>query len=136
MNLDRTTLSRNITLLTKRGLLETLPSTGRRRLVQFPPSLQGKYGKAFFLSPSNSVCKESLTARRDFEMWFKEQGIRCEGGDQFGHPSIGPLRYAAMMAGLGIIRKNNFFKKELFMEALRSGFFMDYIVFLRIWIFL
>lgn len=103
---------------------------------RFPPSLQGKYGKAFFLSPSNSVCKESLTARRDFETWFKEQGIRCEGGDQFGHPSIGPLRYAAMMAGLGIIRKNNFFKKELFMEALRSGFFMDYIVFLRIWIFL
>ena len=34
MNLDRTTLSRNITLLTKRGLMETLPSTGRRRLVQ------------------------------------------------------------------------------------------------------
>ena len=38
---------------------------------RFPPSLQGKYGKAFFLSPSNSVCKESLTARRDFETWFK-----------------------------------------------------------------
>lgn len=72
---------------------------------RFPPSLQGKYGKAFFLSPSNSVCKGSLTARRDFETWFKGQGIRCEGGDQFGHPSIGPLRYAVMMAGLGIIRK-------------------------------
>lgn len=86
---------------------------------RFPPSLQGKYGKAFFLSPSNSVCKESLTARRDFETWFKEQGIRCEGGGQFGHPSIGPLRYAAMMAGLGIIRKRAFFlyEKRLFCGA-------------------
>ncbi|NMK38180.1 epoxyqueuosine reductase [Megasphaera elsdenii] len=92
---------------------------------RFPPSLQGKYGKAFFLSPSNSVCKESLTARRDFETWFKEQGIRCEGGDQFGHPSIGPLRYAAMMAGLGIIRKNNFFytKKGSFVELV--GYVID-----------
>ncbi|MCI5532971.1 MAG: epoxyqueuosine reductase, partial [Caecibacter massiliensis] len=85
---------------------------------RFPASLQGKYGKAFFLSPSNGVCTESLTARNDFETWVKEQGIRCEGGDQFGHLSIGPLRYAAMMAGLGIIRKNNFFytKKGSFVE--------------------
>lgn len=85
---------------------------------RFPASLRGKYGKAFFLSPSNGVCKESLAARRDFETWFKEQGIRCEGGSQFGHRSIGPLRYAAMMAGLGIIRKNNFFytKKGSFVE--------------------
>lgn len=85
---------------------------------RFPASLRGKYGKAFFLSPSNGVCKESLAARRDFETWFKEQGIRCEGGSQFGHRSIGPLRYAAMMAGLGIIRKNNFFyTKKLFCGA-------------------
>ncbi|MBM6702624.1 MULTISPECIES: MarR family winged helix-turn-helix transcriptional regulator [Megasphaera] len=47
MNLDRTTLSRNITLLTKRGLLETLPSTGRRRLVQLTGQGQAVFAQAY-----------------------------------------------------------------------------------------
>ena len=46
MNLDRTTLSRNITL-TKRGLLETLPSTGRRRLVQLTGQGQAVFAQAY-----------------------------------------------------------------------------------------
>ncbi|MBR5757626.1 MAG: MarR family transcriptional regulator, partial [Thermoguttaceae bacterium] len=33
MGLDRTTLSRNLTLLERRGLLTTQPSSGRRRLT-------------------------------------------------------------------------------------------------------
>lgn len=33
----------------------------------------------------------------------RESAVKEE--TNFGHPSIGPLRYAAMMAGLGIIRK-------------------------------
>ena len=47
MNLDRTTLSRNITLLTKRGLMETLPSTGRRRLVQLTAQGQAVFAQAY-----------------------------------------------------------------------------------------
>ena len=47
MNLDRTTLSRNITLLMKRGLLETLPSTGRRRLVQLTGQGQAVFVQAY-----------------------------------------------------------------------------------------
>ena len=43
MNLDRT----NITLLTKRGLLETLPSTGRRRLVQLTGQGQAVFAQAY-----------------------------------------------------------------------------------------
>lgn len=34
MNLDRTTLSRNITLLERRGFVENVPSTGRKHVVQ------------------------------------------------------------------------------------------------------
>ena len=34
MNLDRTTLSRNITLLEQRGFVENVPSTGRKHVVQ------------------------------------------------------------------------------------------------------
>lgn len=47
MNLDRTTLSRNITLFTKRGLLETLPSTGRRRLVQLTGQGQAVFAQVY-----------------------------------------------------------------------------------------
>ena len=46
------------------------------------------------------------------EVWFYENGIQAKGGEQFGSLSVGPLRYMAMKAGLGIIRKNNFFYTE------------------------
>lgn len=76
----------------------------------YPKEMQGRYAKAYFLSPEphqkNGYDQDGL------EQWFEEHGIRCEGGEQFSHLSIGPLRYAAMMAGLGIIRKNNFFYTE------------------------
>ncbi len=77
---------------------------------RFPKELQGKYGKAFFLEP-----EKGSKARFDLErleVWFCENGIRAEGGEHFGSSSIGPLRYMAMKAGLGIIRKNNFFYTE------------------------
>ena len=77
---------------------------------RFPKELQGKYGKAFFLEP-----EKRSSARFDLEKleeWFCENGIRAEGGEHFGSSSIGPLRYMAMKAGLGIIRKNNFFYTE------------------------
>lgn len=73
---------------------------------RFPKELQGKYGKAFFLEP-----EKTSSARFDLdslEAWFRENDIRAEGGEHFGALSVGPLRYMAMQAGLGIIRKNNF----------------------------
>jgi epoxyqueuosine reductase QueG len=77
---------------------------------RFPKELQGKYGKAFFLEPEKQS-KERFDIER-LEKWFVENGIRAEGGEQFGASSIGPLRYIAMKAGLGIVRKNNFFYTE------------------------
>lgn len=44
-----------------------------------------------------------------FEEYMKELGIRAETERGFG---LVPLRFAAMKAGLGIVRKNNFFYTE------------------------
>lgn len=74
---------------------------------RFPKELQGKYAKAFFLSPSKNGMAGFDLER--FEQWFTEHEIRAEGGE---HVGIGPLRYMAAKAGLGIIRKNNFFYTE------------------------
>lgn len=79
---------------------------------RFPASLQGKYAKNLFLSSDNEPCSAFRKSLEQLEVWFTEHGIRAEGGRQFGARSIGPLRHAAMMAGLGIIRKNNFFYTE------------------------
>lgn len=77
---------------------------------RFPKELQGKYGKAFFLQPEPES-KQRFDLKR-LEKWFDENNIKADGGEHFGSLSIGPLRYIAMKAGLGIIRKNNFFYTE------------------------
>lgn len=77
---------------------------------RFPKELQGRYAKTYFLSPEEGRTDGYNLGR--LEQWFADQGIRAEGGNQFGHISIGPLRHAAAAAGLGIIRKNNFFYTE------------------------
>lgn len=74
---------------------------------RFPKDLQGRYGKAFLLEPEKK--SKSRFDLEKLEAWFYENGIRAEGGEHFGSDSVGPLRYMAMKAGLGIIRKNNFF---------------------------
>lgn len=71
---------------------------------RYPKELQGKYAKAFFLYADKN-CTAGFNLEH-FEQWFVEHEIRAEGGD---HVGIGPLRYIAAKAGLGIIRKNNFF---------------------------
>lgn len=92
---------------------------------RFPEKLRGKYGKGFLLSSYNEVCKDIQEQRSVFEKWLDDQGIRWDGGTNRGHLSIGPLRYAAATAGLGIIRRNNFFytKDGSFIELV--GYVID-----------
>ena len=92
---------------------------------RFPASLQGKYAKSFFLAPGNEMCREFHENCKRFEAWFAQRNIRCEGGKQSGHLSIGPLRYAAMKAGLGIIRKNNFLYTEKGSFVDLTGYVID-----------
>lgn len=79
---------------------------------QFPKELHGKYAKGYFLTPESNMDLDVYKDRKKLEEWFDAQGIRYAGGTEFWHASIGSLRHAAEVAGLGIIRKNNFLYSE------------------------
>lgn len=81
---------------------------------RYPKELRGRYGKSFLLGPQKH--KPYGYRVHDFENWLKAQGIGFQRG------GFGPLRHAAEQAGLGIIRKNNFFYT-------RSGSYVDLIGF-------
>ena len=74
---------------------------------RYPKEMQGKYGKAFFLDPLAESGFAPDTA--GFMAALAEHGVRVDNSKQSGAGSIGPLRLFAAKAGLGIIRKNNFF---------------------------
>ena len=71
----------------------------------YPEQLQGRYAKGFFLS-AESKPMETNRQKGSLPQWFDEQSIRWDKRSIFG------LRHAAFQAGLGIIRKNNFFYDE------------------------
>lgn len=76
---------------------------------RYPESLQGKYGKAFMLSPNTVPDSNEYQNKLQFEQWMTETGIHYHGGPNSA-PGYGfSLREAAVAAGIGIIRKNNFF---------------------------
>lgn len=79
---------------------------------KFPKELQGKYGKAYILSLENKSINKDYDKKKEFERWLKEKNIRYDEGDKKYFGGIGSLRHAAVKAGLGIIRKNNFFYNE------------------------
>ena len=75
---------------------------------RYPESLREKYAKAFVLSSSVPEYPKRK-GKADFEAWLTGKGIRLAGGETNMPGRILPLRQAASAAGLGIIRKNNFF---------------------------
>lgn len=75
---------------------------------KFPASLQGMYAKSFLLSSAVPEYPNSK-GKADFELWMTSTGIWYEGGKTNMPGKIFPLRQAAVTAGLGIFRKNNFF---------------------------
>lgn len=90
-------------------------TTGYRK-YQYPEALQHKFAKAFVLSRDSDPAMTKEKA--GFTEWLTAQGIRWARKDEQAHLQVGSLRFAAMMAGLGIIRKNNFFYDE-------NGSFVD-----------
>ena len=92
---------------------------------RYPLSLQGLYGKAFFLSPDTAPDCEAHRQKLRFEAWMGEQGLRFEGGETNAPARIIPLRYAAVAAGLGIFRKNNFFYAEKGSYYELEGYLID-----------
>ena len=95
---------------------------GRHRL---PETLEGKYAKAFFLAPQAALPEKELRKKDAFTDWLTAQGLRWAGGEKSSHLQIGGLRHAAMRAGLGIIRKNNFLYTERGSFVMLEGFVID-----------
>ena len=75
---------------------------------KFPASLQGIYAKSFLLS-SDVPEYPNRKGKEHFEKWMTSKSIHYEGGKTNMPGKIFPLRQAAVVAGLGIFRKNNFF---------------------------
>lgn len=90
---------------------------------RYPEELRGRYAKDFFLMPEDHPHEGYDHIR--FEEWLKEQGIRFAGGEQFKYYGVAPLRYAAVKAGMGIIRKNNFLYTENGSHNLLMGYVID-----------
>lgn len=79
---------------------------------RYPRALQGKYAKAFLLSPDTAPDSEAHRNKLAFEAWLGEQGLRVLSDESNAPVGIAPLRHAAVACGLGIFRKNNFFYDE------------------------
>jgi epoxyqueuosine reductase len=71
-----------------------------------PDSLKGLYGKHYLTDGRLDENSEEYKARLKFEKELSTLGIRYHCDAKFG---ITGLRYAALTAGIGIVRKNNFF---------------------------
>ena len=94
---------------------------------RYPAPLRGMYAKAFFLSPEGDRSNGPYLKKVAFLRWFADRGIRCEGGTQtpYGHQQVGSLRHAAIMAGIGLIRKNNFLYGEKGSYLELDGYVID-----------
>jgi len=84
---------------------------------RYPEELRGRYGKAFLLGPEKG--KPYGYDAQGFMRWMTENGIRCQQG------GFGSMRHAAEQAGLGVVRKNNFFYTEKGSYVELIGFVID-----------
>lgn len=83
------------------------------------------YAKSFFLSRDSD--KEGPEYRQKLKLvqWLDEHHIRWTGGMKDGGASLWGLRHAAMIAGLGVIRRNNFLYNENGSWLELDGFLID-----------
>jgi epoxyqueuosine reductase len=75
-----------------------------------PQEASGRFGKAYLMDQRfnpESPERQKIIALEDY---MRELGIRAERNE---HPGITAMRWAAYKAGLGTIRRNNFFYTEL-----------------------
>ncbi len=74
-----------------------------------PEHLKGMIAKYYLVDARKDKNSKDFQDSVKFEEYMKELGLRAETERGFG---LVPLRFAAMKAGLGIVRKNNFFYTE------------------------
>jgi epoxyqueuosine reductase len=72
-----------------------------------PGEFNGVYGKLYMFDSRTDENAPFFKIRMEFAMFLESLGLKCMlGGD---HGIAAPARWAAYQAGLGIIRRNNFF---------------------------
>lgn len=74
-----------------------------------PPNLQGRFAKYYLTDGRKNKQSDGYKTSVAFEQYLKEQGFQLAFDRHFG---ITSLRWAAMQAGIGIVRKNNFLYTE------------------------
>lgn len=83
-----------------------------------PEHLKGMIAKSYLVDSRTDENSKDFQDSLKFEKYMKGNGLRAETERKFG---LTALRWAAMKAGLGVIRKNNFFYTEdgswMFLEA-------------------
>ena len=74
-----------------------------------PEHLQGLIGKAYLFDSRRDEQSKEHQASLKFEEYMQGMGLKTEVERKFG---VTALRWAAIKAGLGVIRRNNFFYTE------------------------
>ena len=86
---------------------------------RIPEQVKGHIGKTYLFDVRTDTESDGFKRSIAMENYLKELGFQIASERKFG---VIPLRLAAMKAGLGIVRKNNFFYTEsgswVFLEAL------------------
>jgi epoxyqueuosine reductase len=75
-----------------------------------PGEFDGVYGKAYMFDSRTDENAPFFRIRKEFATFMESLGLKCTL--KSGHGIAAPARWAAYQAGLGIIRKNNFFYTE------------------------
>ena len=92
---------------------------------KFPDYLQGRYAKSFMLSLDTVPDSDQYWKMASFEDFLADSGITFIS-DSINLPGGNlPLRQAAVSAGLGIFRKNNFFYGENGSHYALKAFIID-----------
>lgn len=102
-----------------------------RNFGQFrlPKHLKGHIASAYLCGKIHVENSPEYRASRAFGEYLGGLGIRAETDDKLG---VTALRWAAMRAGLGIIRKNNFLYTEDGSLLLLSGWLVDRLLELKV----
>jgi epoxyqueuosine reductase len=75
-----------------------------------PAEFDGVYGKAYMFDSRTDENAPFFKIRKEFAAFLESLGLSCTPGS--GHGIAAPARWAAYQAGLGTIRRNNFFYTE------------------------
>lgn len=74
-----------------------------------PEEIKGSIAKAYLFDVRTDTNTKEYQSNRELEKYMKELGLKVETNQKFG---VVGMRWAAMQAGIGIIRRNNFLYTE------------------------